>query len=501
MSLKSYTPFERALIIAMIIIVVALFVVLALAFAKVVNGYTLNLSFIIGFSLYIIIRILYALEHRSRVIGVDALTPTLFLISYVSVVLFVVAVSLFFVVTSLLARVVGMGFAPLLSYLIAFSTSLGVLVVSTLLGFVVVDLAMPRIDKYFLRRDRVSIDELLRRGELVSDEGGVRAFVFTGNRYAGFGFGSLLRGYAFVFTPTGELDSISRGVLAHELGHARSKHTIILTLAFLLMLSDYIVVAYLHGPAFYLSILLAPFFMALPFIIIRVCETHADLAWYRMYGEESVNQLREVLRRFYGVDDPRKAPLNSRLTHPGKRDLVLRFGDALAPHAPWEFPLLAALFNAAVVDFYLLLRISSFLPLVGRFLTLILTLFYVGSFTGGLVLVYLFGLVFKPLVRYFLAGSLIEDGLTNASLLLSSIYLAASAASLLLASLWWTAAVAAFVIALVIIRHYVGKLKPSLFAVLSTMAIYLAVNLVLLLIMHVTVPIALHWFESLWHVR
>jgi hypothetical protein len=214
-----------------------------------------------------------------------------------------------------------------------------------------------------------------------------------------------------------------------------------------------------------------------------------------------VNQLRETLKHFYGVDDPRKAPLNSRLTHPGKRDLVLRFGDALAPHAPWEFPLLAALFNATVVDFYLLLRISSFLPLVSRFLTLILTLFYVGSFVGSLVLVYLFGLVFKPLVRYFLTGSLTEDGLTNVSLLLSSIYLAASAASLLLASLWWTAVIAAFVITLVIVRHYVGKLKSSLFTVLSTMVIYLAVNLVLLLIMHVTVPIALHWFESLWHVR
>jgi len=125
----------------------------------------------------------------------------------------------------------------------------------------------------------------------------------------------------------------------------------------------------------------------------------------------------------------------------------------------------------------------------------------VGSFVGGLVLVYLFGLVLKPLVRYFLAGSLTEDGLTNASLLLSSIYLAASAASLLLTSLWWTAAIAAFVITLVIIRHYVGKLKSSLFTVLSTMVIYLAVNLVLLLIMHVTVPIALHWFEFLWHVR
>ena len=501
MSLKSYTPFERALIIAMIIIVVALFVVLALAFAKVVNGYTLNLSFIIGPSLYIIIRILYAFEHRSRVIGVDALTPTLFLFSYVSVVLFVVAVSLFFVVTRLLARVVGMGFAPLLSYLIAFSTSLGVLVVSTLLGFVVVDLAMPRIDKYFLRRDRVSIDELLRRGELVSDEGGVRAFVFTGNRYAGFGFGSLLRGYAFVFTPTGELDSVGRGVLAHELGHARGRHTIILTLAFLLMLSDYVVVAYLHGPAFYLSILLAPFFMALPFIIMRVCEVHADLAWHRMYGEESVNQLREALKQLYGVDDPRKAPLGSRLTHPGKRDLVLRFGDALAPHAPWEFPLLAALFNAAIIDFSLLLRMSSFLPLVGRFLTLILTLFYVGSFTGGLVLVYLLGLVFKPLVRYFPAGSLTEDGLTNASLLLSSIYLAASAASLLLTSLWWTAAIAAFVIALIIIRHYVGVLRPSLFTVLSTLVIYLVVGFVFTLVIQIMLPIVLHWFGSLWHVH
>ena len=59
----------------------------------------------------------------------------------------------------------------------------------------------------------------------------------------------------------------------------------------------------------------------------------------------------------------------------------------------------------------------------------------------------------------------------------------------------------AFVIALVIIRHYVGKLRSSLFTILSTMAIYLAVNLVLLLIMHVTAPITLHWFESLWHVH
>jgi hypothetical protein len=490
MSSKSYTPFERALRIAMMILVVSLYAVLALAFANIVNGYTLNLSGVIIIALFIIIQFLYILERRSRVIGVDARTSTLLLISYMSMVSFVIAVSLFFMVTSLLARVVGMGFAPLLSYLIVFSTLLSVSAVGALLGFIMVDLAMPHIDRYFLKR-----------GKSVSDEGGVRAFVFTGNRYAGFGFGSLLRGYAFVFTPTGELDSIGRGVLAHELGHARGKHTIILMLAFLLMLSDYIVVAYLHGPAFYLSILLAPFFMMLPLVIIRVCEVHADLAWYRMYGEESVNQLREVLRQFHGVDDPRKAPLNSRFTHPGKRDLVLRFGDALAPHAPWEFPLLAALFNAAVVDFYLLLRISSFLPLVGRFLTLILTLFYVGSFISSLVLVYLFGLVFKPLVRYFLAGSLIEDGLTNASLLLSSIYLATSAASLLLASLWWTAAIAAFVIALVIIRHYVGKLKPSLFTVLSTMVIYLAVNLVLLLIMHVTAPIALHWFESLWHVR
>ncbi len=445
--------------------------------------------------IFLIMGTIFNILHRHSKImkNADVSTVTLFssfFMFYASVTSFVAAFSLLFMGIALLTRVASMKLAPALSYLVTFLTSFGMLVTSTLLCIILLDLVISHSDRRFFKK-----------GKLIVNEGGVRAFVFTGNRYAGFGFGSLLRGYAFVFTPTGELDSIGRGILVHELGHARGRHTIAIALVFLLALSNAIIVKFLHGLTYYLSILFMPFFMALPFITMRVCEVHADLALHRMYGEESVNQLREVLRRFYGVGDPRKAPLGSRLTHPGKRDLVLRFGDALAPHAPWEFPLLAALFNAAIVDFYLLLRISSFLPLVGRFLTLILTLFYVGSFVGGLVLIYLLGLVFKPLVRYFLAGSLIEDGLTNASLLLSSIYLAASAASLLLASLWWTAAVAAFVIALIIIRHYVGKLKPSLFIVLSTMVIYLAVNLVLLLIMHVTVPIALHWFESLWHVR
>jgi hypothetical protein len=382
-----------------------------------------------------------------------------------------------------------MGFNFTLLYLIILLITFSILALGALSGFMIGDLVMPFFDKYFFRGAK----------SVINDDG-TKAFVFVG-RYNGFGFGSLLRMYVFVFTPNGKLDPIGKGILAHELGHAKNRHNVILISMFTLVLSDALTAAYLHNLAQDLAILLMPFFMALSLIIFRACEIHADLAWHKVYGEESVNQLRETLKHFYGVDDPRKAPLNSRLTHPGKRDLVLRFGDALAPHAPWEFPLLAALFNAAIIDFSFLLRMSPFLPLIGRSLTLVSTIFYVGSLIGSLILIYLFGLVFKPFVRYFLAGSLTEDGLTNASLLLSSIYLAASAASLLLTSLWWTAAIAAFVIALIIIRHYVGVLRPSLFTVLSTLVIYLVVGFVFTLVIQIMLPIVLHWFGSLWHVH
>jgi len=486
MSSKSYPVFQYVFLIFTIILFIQFIIAVILHW-----NYLFYLYNRVEIYLWVILSVLYYLETYSKRIGVSARTVYLFMLSYISFVLFMGYLAYFVILSPFIKDVLfyARGFNFTLLYLIILLTTFSILVLGALSGFMMGDLVMPFFDKYFFRG-----------AKSVINDNGTKAFVFVG-RYNGFGFGSLLRMYVFVFTPNGELDPIGKGILAHELGHAKNRHNVILISMFTLVLSDALTAAYLHNLAQDLAILLMPFFMALSLIIFRACEIHADLAWHKVYGEESVNQLRETLKHFYGVDDPRKAPLNSRLTHPGKRDLVLRFGDALAPHAPWEFPLLAALFNATVVDFYLLLRISSFLPLVSRFLTLILTLFYVGSFVGSLVLVYLFGLVFKPLVRYFLTGSLTEDGLTNVSLLLSSIYLAASAASLLLASLWWTAVIAAFVITLVIVRHYVGKLKSSLFTVLSTMVIYLAVNLVLLLIMHVTVPIALHWFESLWHVR
>ncbi|WP_143701294.1 hypothetical protein [Vulcanisaeta thermophila] len=362
------------------------------------------------------------------------------------------------------------GEGPLVSFIMIYLS----LIAGLLIGLLIYDLLIYR---YF--------DPIFkRRGLFIGSFGGVNAYVFNG-RYNGFGFSSLLRGIAFVFTPNGTLDDTGRAILAHEIEHARDRHGLVIISTALLFPAAIVTSTYLNNPTSYAFLLFAPFLIMLTFLTWRLCEIHADLAMHRAFGARSLDYLRNAIKAMYGVDDFKRVPLRSRITHPGRRDLVLAFGDAVAPHAPWEIPLMASLFVGGVVGTSLI----HWLTPIG-FNTRVLILYYSLVVINALILIFSLGLVYRPIVRLFLDNLLTERGLLNTSLLLSSIYVASSSISVLTSITPFpnTLLLIPLLIALAAVYHYSRNFRASLMAVAATMAVFVAVGYLLTLLIPMIAP-------------
>ncbi len=168
------------------------------------------------------------------------------------------------------------------------------------------------------------------------------------SKYNGYAMSMLYHDLIILMYPEDYEGGVIEVINAHENYHARYKHTVILNAV--LFISIPILIYYGVRGYSMLWTALPPLLAALILVLTRSFELLADRAAYVRLGPRSLDYFRVILRSLYGVDDSRKAPIKSRITHPGRRDLVLlRGGDVIGAYAPWEFPLLASLFAGFLV--------------------------------------------------------------------------------------------------------------------------------------------------------
>lgn len=167
------------------------------------------------------------------------------------------------------------------------------------------------------------------------------------DRPRGFTVGGLYRSISVVIADDAEVE---RFIALHEEAHARFRHPAkVWTIGSMLfgevsaLSSMYI----LTGPQtpqyiyiFSSSLIISTLYLLI--VIIRILEIQADVYVYRSVGPRSYDLYIKFVKERYGR---RYQPLTSRITHTSG-DIALLAGDPMAPHAPWEFPLLFSLLGA-----------------------------------------------------------------------------------------------------------------------------------------------------------
>ncbi len=313
-------------------------------------------------------------------------------------------------------------------------------------------------------------------------------FVLRGQRYSGFAVGGLFRGFAFVFTPSGELDDVGEAILVHECQHVRGRHTYHICSLIVSYLLTVWTLQYIHGVEIYAYIAYAPFMALLPIVLFRVMEVHADLAMFRRYGSKALDYLIRVLKSLYNVDSPDKAPYFSRILHTARRDLVLKFGDAIAPHAPWEFPLVISLLAAGIFTsrFIQFIESNPYVKFIIKLHSInyvyLIALQYLIYVIGVFIISILLGLVFKPVVKIFLTGLLTEKGIINVSMLISSLYVVTTALESIFNTIPYLAPAVASLVNFFIVIHYVSDIRRAICVSLLSLAIFVAISVLFALI-------------------
>ncbi len=232
-------------------------------------------------------------------------------------------------------------------------------------------------------------------------------WLFRHPNYGGMAFGGVYKGFIIMRSMSDDVDEVSRGILVHEAQHLHGKHVPIV------LSSVFAVPVYLQlmpsnvFPLF--TYIILPFMILMPLVLFRVCEVNADRAMFKVYGSNALNYISAALRSTYGVSSVEKAPWSSKSLHTGRRDLVLMYGDAIAPHAVWEFPLLFSLLTASIMT---IVYVSRAIPLINsmNLITYFTLLTYTGSILGSMVLTMLLGLILRPIARLLLGHILTERG-------------------------------------------------------------------------------------------
>ncbi|WP_243674858.1 hypothetical protein [Vulcanisaeta distributa] len=311
-------------------------------------------------------------------------------------------------------------------------------------------------------------------------------WLFGYPNYGGMAFGGVYKGFVIIRSMSDEVNEVGRGILVHEVQHVRGKHVpLILSLAFTVPVYLYLLLTSGVTSSFFVDFIL-PFMVLMPLVLFRACEVNADRAMFKVYGSDALNYILTVLKSTYGVSSTEKAPWSSRSTHTGRRDLVLKYGDAIAPHAVWEFPLLLSLLTASIITIayvsYAILLINNM-----DLIEYLASLTYVASMLGSMVLTMLLGLILRPIARLFLTNTLTERGLLNISTLTAGLYLAVMGFAFygvnqyLLIALFLS-------IMLLIISYYAGFSTKSLIYLVFSFAVLfvisLAIHYILILMVH-----------------
>ncbi len=265
-------------------------------------------------------------------------------------------------------------------------------------------------------------------------------------------------------------------VKAHEEAHVRGHHSLILissvpfiySLLWSLFMSG-ILTAPPRGPVFvFIMFKLFLLLLALGFLsilVMRVFESKADAATYRVFGERAYDYLVQGLRLMYGdrVRSPRDVPFVSRLMHTSSRDAA-RTGDPLSSIGLWEFPVVFSFLAAVLVS----MRASSL-----AVLSLLLPAFLLSS----LIAIVLLGLVFLPVTKRFYGGT--RRGYYNFSFLLSGIYTIISYLGALAFpdfAVMVLVLVVGLALAFLVIRSFLGRAGSALKLLLITYLIFVGVN-------------------------
>ena len=308
-------------------------------------------------------------------------------------------------------------------------------------------------------------------------------WLFNYPRYGGTAFGGVYKGFIIIRTPSNAVDEVSRGILVHEVQHVRGKHVPLVVSSMFAVVTYIMLTSNVYGK--YLFFVL-PFMFLAPLVLFRACEVNADRAMFRTYSSKALNYIFAVLKSTYGVSSTDKAPWASKLTHTGRRDLVLTYGDAIAPHAPWEFPLLFSLLTASVITALFVSR-ADLLVSNARLVTYLALLTYVGSVLGSIILSVLLGLVLKPIARLFLGRTLTERGLLNISTFTAGLYLAVMSFAFYGIS-QYVLIILFLLVILLIVGYYVGINSRSFsyvaLSVVMLLAISFAVQFTLVSIIH-----------------
>ena len=218
-------------------------------------------------------------------------------------------------------------------------------------------------------------------------------------------------------------------IKTHELAHAKEHHALIMQVFqfFLLSIIDIMAVIFyvsrtrfilldirnifiIHIILFILNILF------LTLLIFRIFEARADAQTFKIIGKKSYENLVYVLKLMYGekVKSTKDAPIFSRLTHTSSRE-ALKTGDPLSSISFVEFPLFFSFLSSTIL--------LSFINKLSDIILFSLIL------PGLIVVVLLFGIVLRPIVKRYYNGT--SKGATNFSFLLSGIYVTISISDLL----------------------------------------------------------------------
>ncbi|MFB6490210.1 MAG: hypothetical protein TU35_003005 [Thermoproteus sp. AZ2] len=219
-------------------------------------------------------------------------------------------------------------------------------------------------------------------------------------------------------------EELAKFIELHEEAHVKNNHPAKVWLAGALLFGetsaitmDYRTLGALAPYVYVFSAAVMMTTLFVLFIIVRALEIYADIYVFRQLGASSYDYFVKLMKVRYGNWRP---PLRTRLTH-AQGGLALLFGDPLAAHAPWEYPLAFSPLSAAL---FLLPLAISFQPAQEHPVAYFLLLF-----PATLLLIYAASPALRPLSRSSAKGKLTERGALNLSRLLASIYVVALASA------------------------------------------------------------------------
>ncbi len=324
-----------------------------------------------------------------------------------------------------------------------------------------------------------------------------KGILITSDRLMGAVVGGFIAKPILVSEDIWEDEELRAFVIFHEKHHQDSKALELLILIFLFIISSFnglrvVLHAFWSDP---LRASALPVHIAMPlatlsmlYLIIRVEEVHADLNTYRHMGRnayQALNRIKTMKENSRGSLTQLQVVI-SKFLHTGRRDIVLKEGDAIAPHNPLELSFIPALLSAAFLWSHILFvvfgnQLGEMEPSMVLFISLVP---YLILLISGIAVPILLSLGVKPILTKMLP--ITERGALNLGTVNASMYLLFVSASLLflldIPPISIALPLIGFITCLLISKHYVENFKAALLATLLIIIEIIAVNTAILIL-------------------